>query len=121
MRLLVVGEDAALAADFAERLTRLGVHVDGAADPRQALTLARMIRYDVALIAGDMPSVRRADMVKGLRGLQPTLCVISLGEARCGGHEIPECECLAPRAYRLLSLIGAALEDQAAFPAAIPA
>lgn len=88
MRLLFINDDSELVTALAERLAPSGAHADYASCGKEALTLARMNRYDVAVMNVKKSGLNGFELVKGLRGLQPTLKVICVTDTGAFEHRV---------------------------------
>ena len=78
MRVLVVEDEAALAAAVARGLRREGMAVDVAADGDEALGKLGVNRYDVVVLDRDLPGVHGDDVCRHLAGAGSTVRILML-------------------------------------------
>jgi DNA-binding response OmpR family regulator len=85
MRVLVAEDERRLADAIARGLRREGMAVDVAPDGGEALTKARVVRYDVVVLDRDLPGVHGDQVCKTVRGERPETGILMLTAA--GGLE----------------------------------
>ncbi|MDE3132808.1 MAG: response regulator transcription factor [Acidobacteriota bacterium] len=78
MRVLVVEDERRLADAIARGLRREGIAVDVAGDGADALTKARVVRYDVLVLDRDLPGVHGDDVCRQARAERPETAIIML-------------------------------------------
>lgn len=65
--ILVVDDEPDICANLRDILTEFGFRVDTAIEGRQAIELARLNRYDVALLDYKMPGMTGVELLRHLR------------------------------------------------------
>ena len=81
MRVLIAEDEVRLADAIARGLRRHGIAVDLAPDGEQALTKARVVRYDVLVLDRDLPGVHGDDVCRLVRGERPETGILMLTAA----------------------------------------
>jgi DNA-binding response OmpR family regulator len=81
MRVLIAEDERRLADAIARGLRREGMAVDVAPDGSEALTKARMVRYDVLVLDRDLPGVHGDVVCKTVRGERPETGILMLTAA----------------------------------------
>ena len=81
MRVLVVEDEQRLADAIARGLRREGMAVDLAGDGADALSKARVVRYDVVVLDRDVPEVHGDDVCRHVRVERPETSIIMLTAA----------------------------------------
>jgi DNA-binding response OmpR family regulator len=81
MRVLIAEDEQRLADAIARGLRREGMAVDLAPDGSDALTKARVVRYDVLVLDRDLPGVHGDDVCRTLRGERPETGILMLTAA----------------------------------------
>jgi CheY-like chemotaxis protein len=72
LSILVVDDSKFSRAAIAEALTKIGFVVDSAVDGEDGLRMARLKRYDVAVVDFEMPGMRGPEVIRKMRGLDKT-------------------------------------------------
>jgi two-component system, OmpR family, response regulator VanR len=85
MRVLIAEDERRLADAIARGLRREGMAVDVAPDGTEALTKARVVRYDVLVLDRDLPGIHGDLVCKTVRGERPETGILMLTAA--GGLE----------------------------------
>lgn len=75
-RILVVDDDSNIREINTEALSQSGFHVDAAADGAAAWRALQAKQYDLLITDNSMPKVTGIELIKKLRGENPTLPVI---------------------------------------------
>src|ERR1700729_2791512 len=81
MRVLIAEDERRLADAIARGLRREGMAVDVAPDGTEALTKARVVRYDVLVLDRDLPGVHGDVVCKTVRGERPETGILMLTAA----------------------------------------
>jgi DNA-binding response OmpR family regulator len=81
MRVLIAEDERRLADAIARGLRREGMAVDLASDGSDALTKARVVRYDVLVLDRDLPGVHGDDVCRTVRGEWPETGILMLTAA----------------------------------------
>jgi DNA-binding response OmpR family regulator len=81
MRVLIAEDELRLADAIARGLRRHGIAVDLAPDGDQALSKARVVRYDVLVLDRDLPGVHGDDVCRTIRGERPETGILMLTAA----------------------------------------
>ena len=81
MRVLIAEDEVRLADAIARGLRRHGIAVDLAPDGEQALTKARVVRYDVLVLDRNLPGVHGDDVCRLVRGERPETGILMLTAA----------------------------------------
>jgi DNA-binding response OmpR family regulator len=81
MRVLIAEDELRLADAIARGLRRQGIAVDLAPDGEQALSKARVVRYDVLVLDRDLPGVHGDDVCRTVRGERPETGILMLTAA----------------------------------------
>lgn len=81
MRVLIAEDELRLADAIARGLRRYGIAVDLAPDGEQALSKARVVRYDVLVLDRDLPGVHGDDVCRAIRGERPEAGILMLTAA----------------------------------------
>lgn len=81
MRVLIAEDEPRLADAIARGLRRHGIAVDLAPDGAQALSKARVVRYDVLVLDRDLPGVHGDDVCRVIRGERPETGILMLTAA----------------------------------------
>jgi len=81
MRVLIAEDELRLAEAIARGLRRHGIAVDLAPDGEQALSKARVVRYDVLVLDRDLPGVHGDDVCRTIRGERPETGILMLTAA----------------------------------------
>src|ERR1035441_1667715 len=81
MRVLIAEDELRLADAIARGLRRQGMAVDLAPDGEQALSKARVVRYDVLVLDRDLPGVHGDDVCRTVRGERPETGILMLTAA----------------------------------------
>jgi two-component system, OmpR family, response regulator VanR len=81
MRVLIAEDERRLADAIARGLRREGMAVDIAPDGTEALTKARLVRYDVLVLDRDLPLVHGDDVCRVVRGERPETGILMLTAA----------------------------------------
>ncbi len=79
---MLIAEDEERLADVVARgLRRAGMAVDLAGDGSEALSKARLVRYDVVVLDRDLPRLHGDEVCRALRGDRPELGILMLTAA----------------------------------------
>jgi DNA-binding response OmpR family regulator len=81
MRVLIAEDERRLADAIARGLRREGMAVDVAPDGPEALTKARVVRYDVVVLDRDLPGLHGDDVCRAVRGERPETGILMLTAA----------------------------------------
>jgi len=81
MRVLIAEDERRLADAIARGLRREGMAVDVAPDGAEALTKARVVRYDVLVLDRDLPGLHGDVVCKTVRGERPETGILMLTAA----------------------------------------
>jgi DNA-binding response OmpR family regulator len=81
MRVLVAEDEQRLADAIARGLRREGMAVDLAPDGSEALTKARVVRYDVLVLDRDLPGIHGDVVCRTVRGERPETGILMLTAA----------------------------------------
>ncbi|HET9104293.1 MAG TPA: response regulator transcription factor [Solirubrobacteraceae bacterium] len=81
MRVLIAEDELRLADAIARGLRRQGIAVDIAPDGEQALSKARLVRYDVLVLDRDLPGIHGDDVCRTVRGERPETGILMLTAA----------------------------------------
>ena len=81
MRVLVAEDERRLADAIARGLRREGMAVDLAPDGSEALSKARVVRYDVLVLDRDLPGIHGDDVCRTVRGERPDTGILMLTAA----------------------------------------
>src|ERR1035441_9201478 len=81
VRVLIAEDELRLADAIARGLRRYGIAVDLAPDGEQALSKARVVRYDVVVLDRDLPGVHGDDVCRAVRGELPETGILMLTAA----------------------------------------
>jgi DNA-binding response OmpR family regulator len=81
VRVLIAEDERRLADAIARGLRREGMAVDLAPDGTEALTKARVVRYDVLVLDRDLPGVHGDDVCRTVRGERPETGILMLTAA----------------------------------------
>jgi two-component system, OmpR family, response regulator VanR len=81
MRVLIAEDERRLADAIARGLRREGMAVDVAPDGSEALSKARVVRYDVLVLDRDLPGVHGDVVCKTVRGERPETGILMLTAA----------------------------------------
>jgi DNA-binding response OmpR family regulator len=81
MRVLIAEDERRLADAIARGLRREGMAVDVAPDGSEALTKARIVRYDVLVLDRDLPGVHGDVVCQTVRGERPETGILMLTAA----------------------------------------
>ncbi|MDQ6777483.1 MAG: response regulator transcription factor [Actinomycetota bacterium] len=81
MRVLIAEDERRLADAIARGLRQQGMAVDVAPDGSEALTKARIVRYDVVVLDRDLPGVHGDVVCKTMRGERPETGILMLTAA----------------------------------------
>ncbi|HWF35114.1 MAG TPA: response regulator transcription factor [Solirubrobacteraceae bacterium] len=81
MRVLIAEDERRLADAIARGLRREGMAVDVAPDGSEALSKARIVRYDVVVLDRDLPGVHGDVVCKTVRGERPETGILMLTAA----------------------------------------
>jgi DNA-binding response OmpR family regulator len=81
MRVLIAEDERRLADAIARGLRREGMAVDLAPDGADALTKARVVRYDVLVLDRDLPGLHGDQVCRAVRGERPETGILMLTAA----------------------------------------
>ena len=81
MRVLIAEDERRLADAIARGLRREGMAVDVARDGTEALTKARVVRYDVVVLDRDLPEIHGDVVCRTVRGERPETGILMLTAA----------------------------------------
>jgi DNA-binding response OmpR family regulator len=81
VRVLVAEDELRLANAIARGLRHEGMAVDLAPDGTDALTKARVVRYDVLVLDRDLPGIHGDDVCRAVRGERPDTGILMLTAA----------------------------------------
>ncbi len=81
MRVLIAEDESRLADAIARGLRRRGIAVDLAPDGEQALSKARVVRYDVLVLDRDLPGVHGDEVCRMVRDERPETGILMLTAA----------------------------------------
>jgi DNA-binding response OmpR family regulator len=81
VRVLIAEDERRLADAIARGLRREGMAVDVAPDGTEALTKARVVRYDVLVLDRDLPGLHGDVVCKTVRGERPEIGILMLTAA----------------------------------------